>query len=146
MTTSQTLNKKLLGRALAAEHFAIDALLTELHEAVEARDWREVDARWEAFTARLLDHLDFEEETLLPRFAAAGPQESTEAEALLNEHDRLRQELENLGVDIEVEHGAALPKVADFLVELRAHAKREDALFYPWLDTRAEPTRPEVTP
>jgi hypothetical protein len=146
MTTIYSLQKKLLGRALAAEHIAIDALLGELRDAVDAGDWRIVDAQWSGLEARLDAHLHFEEKIVLPRFAAVGAQEKKETDALLTEHAQIREQLEQLGLQIELQHASALWLVGEFIQHLRDHARREDNLLYPWLDAITEDARVETNP
>lgn len=119
-----------LGQRLRADHLDIDALCDDIANRAACGDWAVLDAVWTQLDATLRQHLSLEEQFLFPRFAVTSPDET---EALRDEHDALRRRLAELGIAIEVR---ALREEAarEFVAMVGAHAARENALFYPWVD------------
>ena len=124
--------------ATASEE-AIRAVFTQDHERLERHfeaivaeasgsDPSALRQAWQSFERELLRHFDDEEANILPAFALQKP---TEARALLYEHQRIRAELTTLGVDLDL-HSLSADRIADFVGNLRAHARHEDDLLYPW--------------
>jgi hypothetical protein len=116
--------RELLGR----EHAHLDRLFRDLLYAFEADARMEVGRLWNQFDAELRTHMTLEEEHLLPQFLEFN---APEAAALLREHDQLRDKLLKLGVGVDL-HLTRFTQVDEFVAQLRAHAKREDALMYRW--------------
>jgi hemerythrin superfamily protein len=129
---------------LTGEHRHIEELLEQMRSAVQVDDPRALCEAWTGFERELTEHMRFEEEVLLPRFAEADP---AEARALRVEHDELRRRIGELGIRTDLHTLRA--EVADELIaRLRAHAGREDRGLYPWAaqylaeaDLRAELSR-----
>jgi len=103
---------------------SFDAIVKEAAGA-EPRDLRDA---WQAFEGDLLAHFDAEEAQVLPVFARSEPKEARE---LLDEHARLRARLVELAIDLDL-HCLTPETISAFVDELRAHAAREEQLFYPW--------------
>jgi polyisoprenoid-binding protein YceI len=118
---------------------AIRAVLSQDHDRLE-RQFESIVAEassgdpialrkaWQEFESELIHHFDDEEAHVLPAFAQQRP---TEASALLYEHQRIRGDLTTLGVTLDL-HCLPSERVGDFVANLRAHARREDDLLYPW--------------
>jgi iron-sulfur cluster repair protein YtfE (RIC family) len=87
---------------------------------------------WRVFQEELLGHLADEEVQILPAFARQRP---VEARALVDEHARIRARLVKLGIDLDL-HCLPAERIADFIATLRAHARHEDDLLYPWAARR----------
>jgi hemerythrin-like domain-containing protein len=102
----------------------IDALLTR----ADCGDCHELAKEWGRFEAELLQHLDLEERELLPGFARENPEE---AATLRREHEQLRKDVLALGIRSDL-HMLRVERVRGFVADLRAHAKREDVVLYPW--------------
>lgn len=119
-----------LGQRLRNDHLALDALCDDIANRAACGDWAVLDAGWTRLEATLLEHFSFEERFLFPRFAVTHPDEDA---ALRAEHDALRRQLAELGIAIEI-HALREDTVREFLAAVRAHAAREDALFYAWVD------------
>ena len=115
---------------LMRDHERLDALLGKLLETFLDGDPGDVRAMWTRFDAALSAHLEAEERQLLPLFARTHP---AEAAGLLAEHAQLRRSLDDLGVSVDL-HAVSLEAARAFVGELRAHARREDALLYRWSD------------
>jgi len=131
------------------DHEAIDILLDRLVDAFETGDRDVARDAFREFDTRLSTHLTLEEEVLLPKFAELDP---GEAALLLGEHGVIRAMIDELGVgtDLHLTRVSAIRKLAE---TLRAHARREDALFYRWVDahpwprdSERSPTAPAATP
>jgi hemerythrin superfamily protein len=113
---------------LTQEHRHVEALLERMSDSVRIGDPRALCEAWNRFDKELNEHMRFEEEELLPRFAEVDP---PEARALLAEHQELRRLLGELGVGVEL-HSLRADVVEQLFARLRAHAKREDQILYPW--------------
>ena len=117
---------------LVRDHERLDALFVQLLEAFREGDWDEVRAMWTRFDAGLSAHLGAEERYLLPLFAREEP---GEAARLVVEHAAFRRALAELGVGVDL-HAVSLEVASSFVESLRAHARREDRLFYRWAERR----------
>jgi hypothetical protein len=115
---------------LRREHAALEQTYLALLAAYREGDWSDVRTQWDKFDAALRAHMDLEDEHLLPVFREIAPKE---ADALRSEHDELRRMLGELGVGIEL-HAVSHDSVAALIGRVRAHAIREELLFYPWID------------
>jgi len=132
--TQHEVNPEGLWQLLAREHDQLDQLFEQLLEALRA-DARE-DARrlWAEFDERLNAHMEFEEREVLPALHAAWP---GEAAALAAEHEQIRAKLGELGVALD-RHEIRAELVAEFVEQLRRHARRESALAYQWAERHLE--------
>jgi hemerythrin-like domain-containing protein len=129
---------------LTAEHRHIEELLEQTKSAVQVDHPRALCEAWTSFERELTEHMRFEEEVLLPRFAEVDP---AEAHALRVEHDELRRLIGELGIRTDL-HALRADVADELFARLRAHAQREDASLYPWAaqylaeaDVRAELSR-----
>jgi len=115
---------------LLRDHEVLYILFDEVLEAFHAGARVQAKALWAQLSERLDRHMRFEEQEVFPLLAAVHPDE---VKTLISEHDALRRALDGLGADLE----RSSLKVADvdaFIDMLRSHARRENALAYPWLD------------
>jgi len=121
----------------------IHSLLSEDHQHLErffqeiiawAREGEHASLRgdWQRFERELTSHMDLEEQEILPAFAC---DHQAEAQAIRDEHVRIRAGLTELGIDLDL-HCLRAERVEDFIGLLRAHARREEALLYPWASHR----------
>ena len=124
------------GERLTQEHQALDALYEEVANRVHCGDTAALDASWSSLEVRLLTHMDFEEEHLLPGFEVVAPDEVARIRA---EHRAIRRALAEAGIAIEL-HTLREATVEEFLALLRAHAAREERLLYPWANVAAVPS------
>ncbi|MCC7534570.1 MAG: hemerythrin domain-containing protein [Deltaproteobacteria bacterium] len=142
-TTTQTPEPAArdLPTVLGAAHARLDALFEELVAAFRA-DAREDAARlWTELDAGLRRHFELEEEKIFPRLAEVDPDEVA---ALLAEHEQIKRRVTELGVGVDL-HATRFDTVEALVRELRAHAKREDALAYPWAEKHLdEETRASI--
>jgi polyisoprenoid-binding protein YceI len=122
---------------------AVQAVLSHDHERLERQfqtivaeasrgDPIELREAWRAFEGELLRHFEDEEVHIFPAFARQRP---VEAQALLAEHERIRASLTRLGVDLDL-HCLPAERIADFVASLRAHARKENEVLYPWAALR----------
>lgn len=115
-----------LGQLLGAEHARLEQLFEEMLSAFQADARVEAQTLWSQFDSELRAHMALEESRILPRLQQVN---APEAAALRREHDSLREKLLQLGIGVDL-HITRDAHVEAFLAELRAHAKREDALMY----------------
>lgn len=130
-----------LRQTLSGDHRRLDALFTELTDASEAGVGGDVLGElWTRFTQGLLAHLAAEEAVLFPLLAPRHPAEIRELRA---DHDRLRDALAGLDVEVDL-HLIRHPTVVSLIGQLRDHAAREERTLYPWADEAfgAEAHRP----
>jgi hypothetical protein len=125
---------------LAEDHAELEVMFRRVIAGAHAGDWQELRALWETFERQLASHLAAEECYVLPSFAREHP---AEAGALLAEHATIKAALIDLGVDLDL-HCLRAERVEDFIAALRAHARREDRLVYPWAARRLPASRREA--
>ena len=113
---------------LSEHHLVLDEQLDRLIEEAQALGPRDLRTRWTKFETELLRHLEYEEATILAAFAR---QHAREAQAIRDEHARIRAALLELGVSLDL-HLLRCEAVTNFVGQLRAHGRREEALLYPW--------------
>lgn len=115
--------------ALAQDHQHLEEMFCKLAHEMRTNDRSKLRALWTEFENELLKHLRFEEEALIPRFAV---DHANAARLLLLDHDLIRQMMLEIGVGIDL-HLVRADSSDRFISFLRAHAAREDTLFYPWI-------------
>jgi len=112
--------------------------LDRLFEATVARfhEGQHVTLRgdWQRFERELSSHMDLEEQEILPSFSRA---HQAEAQAIRDEHARIRAGLTEMGIDLDL-HCLRAERVEAFIGLLRAHAQREEAVLYPWASRTTE--------
>lgn len=114
------------GARLHAHHVRLDHLFDELLEAYEGGDWDDVRVVWTRFESELRQHMEIEEQFVLPVLARVS---EGVAAALRSEHDEIRSLLGSLGVGVDL-HMVKDEVAGDLVAKLREHAAREDLLAY----------------
>lgn len=112
------------------DHERLEKLYLDLLAAFEANDREGVAALWTEFDKGLTAHMAAEEAHLFPRFSR---DHADAAAALRAEHASFRSRLAELAVWVDL-HLVKDDQARAFIDELRAHAKAEDALMYPWAE------------
>jgi hemerythrin superfamily protein len=115
---------------LAGDHHRLDRAFQAIVTRAQGGDFQQLEAEWLAFQSALLQHLEAEEKNLIPALAQDRP---GEAQTLLDEHANIRARLLQLGIDLDL-HCLRAERVEAFVEVLRAHAHREENIFYPWVD------------
>ena len=113
-----------------ADHAALLRSLDALGNASEGADASELVRVWREFEAGLRAHLEVEEAELFPLLP-----DRAERTALERDHERFREQLDELGLQVEV-HAIRKESVDTLCEALRAHAAREDAVLYRVADER----------
>jgi hemerythrin superfamily protein len=116
-----------------AHHLRLERLFDTLVTQAAEGDPVRVREQWGQFEHDLLQHMQEEETAMLPAFARYHPEE---AARFRKEHDDIRRRLLELGIDLDL-HQLRESTVREFVDQLRDHARREEALLYPW--EQAEP-------
>lgn len=125
MTTPRAIHARLLG-----EHAELDGALERLIEAFGSGDRDVARIALRELDERLRAHLGLEEEIFLPAFSDFDP---VEAERLRDEHRAIRATVDELVIGSDL-HLTRLPMIRELADRLRAHARREDAGLYRWID------------
>jgi hemerythrin len=113
---------------LPDHHRRLEKYLDELKAAEHDEDRSRLRQAWAKLEDELCAHFAAEEEYLLPPYAEAHPEDAASIRA---EHAEMRRLLGELGVSVDLKRLS--PGVADELLErLRAHARHEDEVLYPW--------------
>jgi len=115
---------------LAGDHHRLDRAFDAIVMRAEGGDFKELEHEWLVFQRGLLQHLEAEERHLIPALARDRP---AEAQTLLDEHAGIRIKLLQLGIDLDL-HCLRAERIEAFVEALRAHAHREENIFYPWVD------------
>lgn len=120
-------------KRLRRDHTALEHVYDELLRCYRSGSWASVSSQWLVFELALRAHMDREERFVFPAFRRTNEQVANE---LLAEHDELRHSLDELGVQVEL-HAVPMDLAEALLARLRAHARREELLLYPWMETVA---------
>jgi hemerythrin superfamily protein len=123
-----------LESVLAGDHDRLDRAFLAIVTRAYGGDFQQLESAWLEFQRALLNHLEAEEKHLIPALAADRP---GEARTLLDEHAGIRNKLLQLGVDLDL-HCLPAERVEAFVDALRAHARREEHIFYPWVDKHVD--------
>ena len=118
---------------LAGDHLRLEREFEVIVTRAYGGDFQQLEAEWLAFQSALLGHLEAEERTMIPALANDRP---GEARTLLDEHTNIRIKLLQLGVDLDL-HCLRADRVEAFIQLLRAHARREEGVLYPWASRAA---------
>jgi hemerythrin-like domain-containing protein len=124
---------------LSAHHRVLEEACRDLLSETYADDPRSLGVQWRLFEAAIEAHLAEEEQRLLPAYAEAAPEDAALIRA---EHERIRQLLSQLGIEVDL-HAIRAHSVEALVDELQRHARHEDAVFYPWAASHAEAPSPE---
>ncbi len=120
--------------ALVQHHRQLDDLFDRLLARFHDGDHDAVSAMWTDFEGGVLAHLKAEEADLFPRYRQRHEQEM---KTLLQEHERIRAVLTELGVGLDLRLLRA-DLAEEFVQCLRAHAEHEEQHFYLWLNEPAQ--------
>ena len=119
--------------SLPEHHHDLEEHYQRLMARCQGGEPLELRCEWALFERELNDHLELEEKELIPRFRRDRP---TEAAQICREHEQIRAGLAELGIALDL-HALRVTAVQEFLDLLRAHARLEEALFYPWVNEHA---------
>jgi len=125
---------------MTSDHDRLAGVYDRLLDALEANA-PDVRTLWTELDHGLLAHLEAEERFVLPAFAKV---DRDEAVALLREHGKIREQLLELGIAVDL-HFIRLEQSRAFIDALRSHAAREDRLLYRWADERLDRALAEAT-
>jgi polyisoprenoid-binding protein YceI len=76
----------------------------------------------------LLSHFHAEEVNVFPAFTRSQPKQARD---LLDEHARIREQLTELGIELDL-HCLGADRIERFVADLRAHAATEETTLYRW--------------
>jgi hypothetical protein len=119
---------------MSEHHRRLEDRFEELVARVSAGDLLALREEWFVFETDLLDHLAEEEVEVLPDFQRLHPEE---AEAIRREHEGIRQALLEMSINLDL-HLLRPGTVEAFLAKLRDHARREEAVMYPWAASKVD--------
>lgn len=130
-----------LREQLSAEHGELAGAFRELENASESGDPKTVLAAFRELDALLREHMDHEDEALLPALASRHPDE---VRAIERQHAELRARLDELGVAAEL-HTLRDVQLRELIGLLEAHARREEEGLYRFADAELDaPARKAV--
>ncbi len=115
---------------LPEHHREIEAACRELAARAYADDPLELVRQYRGFEHEMLEHLEVEEQLLLPQYEEVAPDDTR---AIREEHSELRRLLYMIAVEVEL-HVVRAATVDRLIARLRAHTARENAGLYPWAD------------
>ena len=113
---------------LGAHHREIEAECLEIMSAGFADDERDLTWRWGNVERELLEHMAAEERMVFPAYRQANPEN---AQDLRREHAALREHALEIGIAIQL-HTISCEQLQQFVDQLRAHARHEEASLYRW--------------
>ena len=124
---------------MAESHQRLNGDALDVLEACAANA-PDIAVAWAKFDRGLRAHLEAEERFVFPAFVRV---DRDAALGLLREHGEIREQLLELGVAVDL-HLLRAEASQAFMVALRAHAAREEALMYRWADKQLEYTLVEA--
>lgn len=127
----ESLEKPKRGLRIFAVERHLD-LQEGLEQLARARldDPHALAARWRVIDVALRDHLEAEEDLIIPAYQLTSPEEADE---LRTEHARIRELLSEIDLDGR-RHVLQPQRIRELIDLLRTHSKREDASMYPWAE------------
>jgi hemerythrin-like domain-containing protein len=125
------------GLSLRDHHSVLEERFQQLIARVEEDDPLSLRCEWLLFERELDEHMTIEERELLPLLVR---EHAGEAEAIRDEHKRIRGTLANLGIAVDL-HTLRAADVTAFVQALREHARREERLLYPLTAAEVSPRR-----
>jgi hypothetical protein len=125
------------GARLHGDHEDFAKRFDQLCQTAHEGDWEDVDALWGPFETEFRAHMAFEEKELFDRFAASGEGPKDVVQTLRKQHDEMREQLAQLGVEIQL-HAIRAETIDNFVKTIKMHATVESAHFYPWLDKQLD--------
>ena len=105
-----------VARIMSDEHRYIEGMRASLCEAISDRSTARARAAFNRYRAAISVHFAVEEDVLFPEIGSANPDEMPEIERLVQAHDRLLEELVEMGDQLESLSGE------DFSRRLDGHA------------------------
>ena len=123
--------------SLSGHHRDLEAHFERLVTRCQGGDPLEMRCEWSLFERELNEHMELEEQQLIPRFRRDCP---AQAAQICREHAEIRGALAQLGIGLDL-NSLRADAVIDFVALLRGHARREEELFYRWVQ-RQSPTGP----
>jgi hemerythrin-like domain-containing protein len=126
IVTTPTPSSRPISDRFLSDHRRLEVVFEQVLAAVAADDQESLGLAWNDFETGLLAHLDAEEKYMVPAILESSPRD---AQAIVSEHRQVRSRLADLGAAVDL-HTLRLETARGFIAELRAHAKREDALLY----------------
>ena len=123
-------SRPAIGQILGQHHREIEDACLAILSAGFADEPRDLTRRWSEVEHQLLDHMTAEEHLLLPAYQRADPEN---AQDLRDQHARLRERAFDIGIAIQL-HTIRCEQLQQFVAELRAHARNEEASLYRWAD------------
>lgn len=116
-------------------HHDLESQFGRVHAAAKAGDWRECNALWSSFEQAVVEHIAHQEEHLFPAYRQKDAAAAADERRLVTEHNAILEQVEHLGDELQIHHSTA--GITEMLALLRSHTAAENALFHPWLNTRA---------
>jgi hemerythrin-like domain-containing protein len=135
MTNTEKATTTSPAGVLAEHHGELDHQLETLVSRARDGDQADLRSEWSAFERGLLRHLEQEEAEILPGFAR---DDAVGAREILSDHARIRRALLELGLSRDL-HLLRAAAVEQFAEQLRAHARREEAVLYAWASRHVTP-------
>lgn len=129
MRTTET-SEQESASPLSLHHRRLETLFDELQQQARYADQRSLCECWSRFEAAVVAHIQLEEDQILPAFRLAMPDE---ARLIVRDHEEIRRFLVAVGVEVEL-HLLRLGTTGPLIDRVRAHARREEQLMYPWAE------------
>ena len=114
-----------LSNALVAAHQRLECLARGVADSIRDDDRDCMHDDYAAFERQLLDHLDWEDMYLLPRFEDLDPQA---ADTIRRDHARFRKTLGEIGIEIDL-HIVRAERFDEFARDLASHSEFEDVMY-----------------
>jgi hemerythrin superfamily protein len=134
LVSNLTLACRPVDDVLGAHHREIEDECLEIMSAGFTDEPRDLTLRWRRVERELLEHMAAEERMVFPAYQRAEPEN---AQGLRDEHAVLRERMAELGIAIEL-HTIRCEQLQQFVDELGAHARHEEASLYRWAQSHLD--------
>ncbi len=120
---------------LRTDHLEFRARFADVCGRARTGDWRDLDDVWSALAKALREHLAFEEREMFEDYAAQDAGSRALIDRLREEHDQIRRDLDELGIEIQLKCIRAAT-IDAFVALMKRHAELENTHLYPWVEAR----------
>jgi len=121
-----------LDQRLDRDWTQLERALQDITRTFDTADYLVCVEAWDHFEDLVLSHMEFEECHMFPALHRDRPLQAT---LLADDHTRLLQELQRLGLGVDL-HVTKAEDVRHFVHSLRQHTAREHKWLHDWLQSK----------
>ena len=117
------------------DHHRCDKLFSIAESAADKADWTTAKQQTDSFMKAMLQHFEMEEEVLFPTLEQATGMTQGPTQIMRQEHQQMRQLLEQLGVALESQNQDEFLSISEtLLMMMQQHNMKEEGILYTMSD------------